>query len=331
MNSWRQFFNSKLRLLVQIFFILVVAGIGIKFMAFLQQAYSGQPTISRPAGVEGFLPVSALVGLKSWLSSGTFDQVHPAGLVIFLLILGIALLFKRGFCAWICPIGTLVEGLGKLGKKLFKRNLQVPKGLDYALRSIKYVLLGAFLLFIGVLFSGPAAQQFAMTPYNITADAQMVRFFQHLSLIGILVIGALAVLSLLIENFWCRYLCPYGALTGLLSFVSLFKVERNEKSCTHCGACTRACPNRIRVDTHKRVSSPECNGCLNCVKACPVKHTLNFKTRFADKGLTIPLAAACLVILWFGVVGIAKATGHWQSQIPAEMYAFYLKVMESAL
>lgn len=312
---------------MQIFFIIIIVGLGVKFIIFLNQAYSGQPTVSRPAGLEGFLPVSALVGLKAWLSSGTFDQVHPAGLVIFLLILGIALLFKRGFCSWICPIGTLSAGLAILGKKLFKRNIQVPKGLDYALRSLKYVLLGAFLLFIGVLFSGPAAQKFAITPYNVTADAQMFEFFIHMSVTGILVIGVLIVLSLLIENFWCRYLCPYGALTGLLSFISLFKVERSEKLCTHCGACTRACPNRIRVDAQERVSSPECNGCLNCVQACPVKHTLGFKTRFVDKGLTLPLTAACLLILWFGVIGIAQVTGHWQSQISAEMYAYFLQLM----
>ncbi len=331
MNSFWQDIRKKIkwRYFVQFFFSLVTIGLGIKFIVFLNQTYSGEITWNRPAGIEGFLPVSALVGLKAWLSSGIFDYVHPAGLVIFLLIILVSLLIKRGFCAWICPVGTLAQWLGKLGKRIFKRNFKLPKGLDYGMRSIKYILLGIFVLFIGILFSGAGAQDFLMTPYNIVADAQMLGFFQHMSVVGLVVLSVLVILNVLIENFWCRYLCPYGALTGLVSWLSPVKVERSEKTCINCGACTKACPNRIEVERLRRVTSPECTGCLDCIEACPVKNTLAFKAKGMKKGIPVSLMAVCILMIWFGVIEIAKLTGHWDSRIPQDMYIYYLHILKS--
>ncbi|AFM41224.1 polyferredoxin [Desulfosporosinus acidiphilus SJ4] len=306
---------------VQLLFAIMVGYIGIDFLLFINQLTNQSTTfISRPPGVEAFLPLSALVGLRAWLATGIFDSVHPAGLVIFLLIVLTSLLFKRTFCSWICPIGTLSEGLGKIGRTIFGRNFQLPGWLDYILRSLKYLLLLLFLVAIFWGMSGTDAVSFVQSPYNRMSDVMMLEFMEHLSVTGISVIGILALLTIVFENFWCRYLCPYGALLGLFSFLSPFKITRNQETCIQCGKCTKSCPNRITVDLQTRVFSPECTGCLNCVQQCPVQNTLRFKVARGKKILSLPYLTLVILSLWFLVIVFAKATGHWGSNMTLETY-----------
>lgn len=310
------------RRLVQIVFALIIIVIGIQFIrfvdAYLQPAGAVLPV--RPAGVEAFLPISALVALKAWIGTGTFDTIHPAGLVIFLAAMGISLVLKRAFCSWICPIGTLSDALAFIGRKLFKRNFQPPKWLDYALRSLKYILLFFFVVFIFMGMSGRAAQSFLQTPYNMVADIKMLQFFFDLSLIGIGVLLALVIASIFIQNFWCRYLCPYGALLGILSILSPFKIKRNSETCIGCAQCTKACPNHILVDQLATVRTVECTGCLNCVDACPVKDTLEFKLPKTSKKLSPLMMGITLIVTWIIIISLAKFTGHWNSAISPDMY-----------
>lgn len=310
---------------VQLLFVLIILYIGIQFIRFVNSYGDPNATalVTRPPGVEAFLPISALVALKAWLVTGVFDKIHPAGLVIFLLAMAISLVFKRSFCSWICPIGTLSEGLAILGRKIFGKNFVLPRWLDYPLRSLKYILFGFFLVFIFILMDGLSAYSFLQTPYNMIADVKMLQFFTNISTVGITVIGILVLLSVLIQNFWCRYLCPYGALMSLLSIVSPWKIRRNADTCISCQKCTMVCPNQLKVAEAKNVWSPECSGCLNCVKSCPVKRTLEFSTPPASgKGLIFDpqRAAIVIIVVWFMVVALAKFTGHWETSIPTEMY-----------
>lgn len=312
-----------IRNLVQIAFALVVLFIGVKFLLFVNYVTSPDSAlaVNRPPGVEAFLPISALVSLRAWLGLGILDTIHPAGLMIFLTAILISVFLKRAFCSWICPFGTLSEGLALLGQRIFKRNFTLPKWLDYPLRSLKYILLTFFVVFIFFGMSPTAAYSFLQTPYNMIADVKMLTFFQNMTGVGVTIIAVLVVLSVLFKHFWCRYLCPYGALLGLLSILSPWKITRTESTCISCGQCRKACPNQLKVDKAQRVYSPECTGCLNCVEACPVKETLNFEFPRKLHRFSSPLALGLtLVAIWLIFVGIAKITGHWETSIPLEMY-----------
>lgn len=319
----RKGFPLSFRNLVQIGFALVTLYLGIKFIFFVNYVTNPNtaPAVSRPPGVEAFLPISALVSLRAWLGLGTFDTIHPAGLVIFLAAILISLLFKRAFCAWICPLGTLSEGLALLGQKIFKKNFILPEWLDYPLRSLKYILLAFFMIFIFWGMSPRAAYSFLQTPYNMIADVKMLTFFQNITWVGLSVIAGLVILSILIKHFWCRYLCPYGALLGIFSLISPWKITRQQDTCISCGKCRRACPHQLQVDKALRVYSPECTGCYNCVEACPVKGTLNFelpkKLHRFPSSLTI---GATILAIWILLIGTAKITGHWESVVSDEMY-----------
>lgn len=309
------------RFIIQISFILLCLWIGIEFYWFMQWGTSnGQIAFSpRPPGVEGFLPVSSLISLVYWIETGIINTVHPAGLFIFLAILTIGILFKKSFCSWLCPIGTLSEFLWRLGKRIIASNLRPPGWLDYPLRSLKYLLLFFFLWTIGQM-SFFILHAFIYSPYNKVADIKMYFFFAHITPIALWTLIFLVVFSILIKNFWCRYLCPYGALLGILSFLSPLRIRRNKAACVGCRLCTKACPSDIKVHQMNRVWSDECTSCLKCTAVCPEKDCLTIQTVLIDKIVTDKIFVLGVIGTFIAVTGLAMLTGNWQNMIPGEEY-----------
>jgi len=317
------------RKIVQYLFLATVVLIGIKFSIFVNQLASGiLPTVVRPPGIEAFLPISSLISLKYWMITGIFNHVHPSGLIILIMALATAVLLKRGFCSWICPIGLLTEYLNRLHMLIFRKNVKLSPWLDYPLRSLKYLFLGFFLWAIVLQMNAVALDYFIYSPYNMVADIKMLYFFTDITPFAFWVLVALVVLSILIRNFWCRYLCPYGALLGVLSFLSIFKVYRNVETCTNCKKCTRTCPVDIRVHKTSGVYSDECHACLKCVAVCPEKDTLYISASKRKAILKPWVYAAVICLLFIGGPLAARLTGHWQTSISTPEYMFHVRHLD---
>jgi polyferredoxin len=170
-----------------------------------------------------------------------------------------------------------------------------------------------------------ALDYFIYSPYNMVADIKMLHFFADISALAFWVLAALVVLSILIRNFWCRYLCPYGALLGVLSFLSVFKIHRNEATCTNCRKCTRTCPVDVQVHKTVAILSDECHACLKCVSVCPEKDTLYISARQRN-GIVKPwIYAAAICLLFVGGSMIGRITGHWQTGISTHEYLFHAR------
>jgi polyferredoxin len=329
---WRLKHDSQLlRLLVQIAFTGLVIWIGVEFVFFVRWLESGGPAPApgRPPGVEGFLPLSALISLKHWWLTGSVNSIHPAALFIFLAIAAISVLLKKAFCGWLCPIGFLSELHWKLGRALFGANLHLPKFLDWPLRLVKYLLLYFFLYAILWAMGLRDLNNFIASPYNRMADIKMHYFFERLDATGWWIIGIIALLSLPIKNFWCRYLCPYGALLGIGSLLSPLKITRNTGRCIDCELCTKACPSNIKVHKAKRVFSDECMACMACTQVCPVKDTLDLKTRSVSRRVPAPVLAALVIGIFVAVTGLAMLAGLWQSSITDAEYLYHMPRIES--
>ncbi|HEY6007044.1 MAG TPA: 4Fe-4S binding protein [Geobacteraceae bacterium] len=312
-----------LRIAVQWGFLLFQLYLGICLYRFVLHFRSGgsTPLVSRPDGVEGFLPISALLSLRDWVTTGNINPIHPAGLVIFLAIVAVSLLLKRSFCSWVCPVGTVSEFFWKLGFKLFRCNLRPPRWLDVLLRGCKYLLLLFFLSATFWTMSPAAVRAFIQSDYNKMADIRLLDFFLHLSPGALLVIGVLVLLSFPIRNPFCRFLCPYGALLGLVSIFSPAKVTRQSSACVACGVCTQVCPSYIPIMARIRVFSPECIGCWRCISHCRAMGALDMRLtgrRIAVNGLLFALSV--VLIVWGGSV-IGKVTGLWHTAIALEEYA----------
>lgn len=330
---WRLKEDSQFqRSAAQLAFVLLCIWIGIEFHFFMAWGQSGgqQPFVPRPPGVEGFLPISALMSLAYWFGTGIINPVHPSGLFILLAIVGVSLVLKKAFCSWLCPIGTLSEGVWMFGRKLFGRNVTLPRWLDYPLRSLKYLLMVFFVWSI-LAMSTEDLRMFIFSPYNKMADVKMYLFFAEISAFALGVLLALLLLSMVVKNFWCRYLCPYGALLGLVSFLGPLKITRNTKTCVDCELCTKACPSDIRVHAVKRVNSDECMSCMKCVAVCPVKSTLDVRA----PGLPGPAPAWTYGVLVVGtfvaITGLAMLLGAWQNSMSQEEYLRRFQQLDSPL
>ncbi len=323
--------SQKLRTTVQVAFLLLILWIGYEFHLFVKWGMSGglSPFAGRPPGVEGFLPISALISLKYWISTGIINEIHPSGMFIFLAIFGTGMLLKKSFCSWLCPIGTLSETLWMAGQKLFGRTLTLPRWLDYPLRSLKYLLLLFFVHAIAGM-AVPELRQFIYSPYNRVADIKMYLFFADITSFALWTILILAGLSVVIKNFWCRYLCPYGALLGFFSLLSPLKITRNASTCIDCELCTKACPSSIKVHAATRVWSDECMACYACVEVCPVKNTLEMR-RPSSASRPVPSWVFGILVtgVFVAVTGLAMLAGHWQNGITPGEYQRRFQKLDS--
>src|ERR1035441_4151970 len=212
--------SQALRGTLQLAFFALNAWVGIEFYLFVRYYETGGHSVwaGRPPGVEGWLPIASLMNLKVLLASGQMPRLHPAGMFLLIAFLAVSWIFRKSFCGWLCPVGTVSEYLWRLGHQTFGRNFRLPRKLDLGLRSLKYLLLALFLYAVGSM-SVPAIRAFLEGQYGMVDDVKMLNFFRFLGLAGGMVVALLVVASVLVQNFWCRYLCPYGALMGLAALV----------------------------------------------------------------------------------------------------------------
>jgi len=330
---WKFIEDSQfLRSTIQFSFALLCVWIGMEFYFFMQWGMSNgmEGSSYRPPGVEGFLPISALMSLKYWFATGIINEIHPASIFILLAILAVSLFLKKAFCSWLCPVGTLSESLWRLGEQMFGRNARVTKWLDYPLRSLKYLLLLFFVYSIEQMDVQSLAA-FLYSPYNKMADIKMYLFFTNITSFAFWTIVALMIFSLFIKNFWCRYLCPYGALLGMVSWFSPAKIFRSKSTCTNCALCTKVCPASIRVHKENTVWSDECTSCLECVEVCPVKNTLEVRTHITNKRVSNALFGALVVGIFVAITFLAMLANKWQNKISPEEYLQRFPNIESSL
>ncbi|HUI80006.1 MAG TPA: 4Fe-4S binding protein [Bryobacteraceae bacterium] len=302
-------------------FLALNIWIGIEFYNFVRYYESGGQSafVSRPAGVEGWLPIASLMNLKVLLVTGSVPAIHAAGMFLLIAFVAISWVFRKAFCGWLCPVGTISEYLWRLGRRIFGRNFRLPRALDIAVRSLKYILLGLFLY---AVISMPvlAIRAFLAGPYGLIDDVKMLNFFRFLSLTSGIVLAILVIASIFVQNFWCRYLCPYGALLGAVSATSPLHIRRDTNLCIDCGKCSRVCPAALPVDRLVSIHSAECTGCLECVAVCPAAGALFLSTPVRHKRVPAWAVAAGIAVLFLGIFGYARWAGHWETDVSSRTY-----------
>jgi polyferredoxin len=323
--------SQRIRHIVQWTFVALNVWLGVQFLLWVRYFERGGSGlfVARPSGAEGWLPIAGLMNFKYFLFTGEVPAVHPAAMFLFMSFVLMSLLVKKAFCSWLCPVGTLSEILHKVGRKIFGRNVQLPRWADIPLRGLKYLLLGFFLIFIGGM-STEMLLGFMNTPYGLIADVRMLNFFRDIGLTAGVVIALLVLLSMLVQNFWCRYLCPYGALLGLASILSPVKIRRDADACIDCAKCASVCPASLPVDQLVQIRSAECSACMVCVAACPAENALQFalpsrrsaalSQRWYRRAIGPLALTGVLAYLFLGVVLWARTTNHWQTNVPRDVY-----------
>jgi ferredoxin len=236
--------------------------------------------------VETFLLLDPLVGTSTALA-GRF--VNPATLIWTAAILALCVLIPRGFCGYLCPLGTCIDAFDWLVGRRFRR-WHVPENASGAWWvHIKYYLLVGVLAAAvgGVLLSGFVSAIPVLTRGLLftagRAQLGLLKGPNHLSPVGgafYLSVGlflGVFLLSLRGRRFWCRYVCPSGALLSVMNVLRIGQ-RQVESSCIHCNRCIEICPfDAIREDFHTRTS--DCTYCQTCGGVCPTG-AIKFVTRW---------------------------------------------------
>lgn len=315
--------SQQIRLAVQLAFMSIAVWVGTQFYLWVRYYESGGTSlrVDRPAGVEAWLPIAALMNLKTFILTRTVPEMHAAGMFMLIAFLAISWMCRKSFCSWICPIGTMSEWLWQGGEAIFGRTFALPRWADVPLRSLKYVLFGLFA-YVVIAMPVPEIRAFLGSPYGLVADVKMLNFFRFMGQTAAVVVLLLVVLSVFIKNLWCRFLCPYGAMTGLLALVSPTRIRRDPVTCIDCAKCAIACPAGLPVDELMSVRSAECTACMSCVSVCPAAGALDLKTGLAGRhSIVQPWAlGAAIAIVFLGIVGYARVAGYWDTFLPDTVY-----------
>ncbi|UGA57330.1 4Fe-4S binding protein [Vibrio sp. VB16] len=298
--------------------------VGIQYVVYYALLGNGVTVgLTRPDVVDAFLPIAGGLELKAIIMLGLWDQNHPAAAVMLFTVLLSGVLCKRAFCGWICPLGHAGTYLYQLRTRFIKGKFLPPSWVDWPLRMVKYLLLVGLLYIVVLAMPSNALPHYLNGYYQKIADLKMGMFFITPSLIEGILIGLVLALVVWQDRAFCRYLCPYGAVLGLLSFFSPLKVRRDTAHCLNetkgmdCDKCTRACPARIKVHTVETVRTDECQACMRCVSACPQKKALGVRLP-TGKNVTSRGVLILLLLLMFGIPLLAYLGGFWHSQVSDE-------------
>lgn len=222
-------------------------------------------------GAVGACPIGSL---QNFLSSRTFKfPYYVIGLLIFF-----GALLGRAVCGFLCPFGLIQELVHKI--PFPKKKIGAFPG-DKQLRYLKYAILLIFVIILPIIYKltptfckyiCPAGTLEGGLPIVLIhgSDNGMQTGFLFGWKLGILILCLIA--CLFIYRPFCKYICPLGAIYGLLNPISLYRMHFDSSACTHCGACVHTCP--MQVDPAAHPNSAECIRCGKCTEACP-SHALH--------------------------------------------------------
>lgn len=261
------------RTVLQIFFFFLIALIALNHI--LEDSGVAIPLLSNTS-LHAVCPFGGVVSLYQFAAVGTFTQkIHQSSFILMILVFILAFLFGPVFCGWICPLGSVQEWVGKLGKRLFKKryNQFIPRRIDQYMRYLRYIML------IWVLYATAMTGKLAFS--DIDPYYALFNFWTgEVAVTGLAILGITLLISFVVERPWCKYACPYGAILGLTNMFRVFSIRRSESTCKSCNICTQDCPMNINVHAADVVRDHQCISCLECTSEaiCPIDNTVAFST-----------------------------------------------------
>lgn len=286
------------------------------------------------------------------------------------LLLVFSLFFGKVFCGWVCPLGTLLDGVHRLFRPWLKRLpfFDAPSLNNRSMRSLRVGILVVLLLsavggFQAFLFLDPLTLLFrALTlfgdPFLFDQSLAFFTWLYHHApagvnaigdvvydglkssvlplerptrLLGAMALGMLLfvfLLEVVARRFWCRFLCPLGALLGCVSRYSVFKRVPGKSGCADCGGCAPNC-RMGAFDEKSKWLAESCNMCMDCTGNCP-KNRVSFRLKKNTYLEVVPVDVSKRFFLASLVTGVAvpllaRTTGLAKAASPADCQAGLLR------
>jgi len=207
----------------------------------------------------------------SMVLKGNFDVISIwPHLLAMITIFIITIILGRFFCGWLCSFGAINDFIYIISKKVFKTKFRVNEKVDSILKYLKYVILLFIIVFIWT--SGTTAFD-SYNPWDAFAQVDNISGAIAGYKGGFILLAIIAIGAVFIERFFCRYLCPLGAVFTILSKARILKIKKLRDKCGSCRICTNNCSMGIKLYQMDKVSSGECINCFKCIDVCPRKNT----------------------------------------------------------
>lgn len=212
---------------------------------------------------------SSLGGIIASVTSGSFVVEENLGRIILVLaVFLVTVVWGRYFCGFICSFGAMQDLLNAFGR-LIPFKVKISEKADKWLKLLKYAVLasaaaGAF----GFSLTGDTMWS-PWTVFGIYTSLSAWSSLRYFLTLGGVLLLLIIIGSLFIERFFCRYLCPLGALFALVSRTRLHPIKRSQDKCGNCRLCTSECPMAVPLYKYDEVSSGECINCMKCTEVCP--------------------------------------------------------------
>ena len=283
--------------------ILILILLGTIVLNFLHlyggNQYPSVHALCPTGGLENFW---AFIGGRSNVS-----KIFSGTMTLFFFTLVFALFFGRSFCGNICPFGALFEFIAKIKKK----KIEISPSIDKYLRYIKYLVL------FFITYMAWKTASIWISPYDPYAAFAHLGTGQEILTempIGFIFLVLLIIASVFVNRFFCRYVCPAGALYALISKFSFLKIKRNP--CLNCGTCTRTCPMGIDVKNLKEIKGGECIACGQCINNCPDSNKYLGFYLFGKKIKTLSLVLITVLSFFFSLF-VFNSIGLLRFSIPS--------------
>ena len=228
------------------------------------------------------------------LIQGTFSfSAQAPGLVTLLILFVVTALWGRFFCGYLCSFGAMQELVAFASRKIIPRKKRIPEKMDRILKFLKYAVLFAIVLFVWVL-QLPIDSSFSpWGVFGMLISGNGSVMLSAIPTVGFAILVAILIASFFVERFFCRYLCPLGALFTPASKGRLFRIRRKASACSGCAKCSRTCAMGVTVHENDHVTSGECIDCMRCMGVCaPEALTANPHPAIAGTASALVLCGA---------------------------------------
>lgn len=189
------------------------------------------------------------------LLAGSFSlQANSVDLVVVLSVYPLTLLFGRFFCGWICAMGSLGDLLTSIRNGLKIKEHQLGESTDSKLKLIKYILLLFSIIFVWVLQIVAIPQGLnPLDAFGVLVSLENLDLLFTTFLIATILLIGILIASFFVPRFFCRYLCPTGAILSLVSLPRMLTIKKPRENCRNCNLCTQNCPMSIPLyNLHSR-------------------------------------------------------------------------------
>ena len=228
---------------------------------------------------------------------GTFSagELLPQIILVFMVFL-VTALWGRFFCGFLCSFGMLQELIFFFSRRVISGRTRISERFDSIMKFLKYFILVFIVAGVWILALPVDSSWNPWGVFGILVSGNVSIISSAMPTVGFALLLAIMLGSLFVERFFCRYLCPLGALFAVVSRKRFYKIRRQSDSCTNCGLCTRSCSMGIRIPEKNAVISGECIQCMQCLSICP-KESLSASPAGAIAGTAAAAAIGGTVIV----------------------------------